>query len=857
MSVGLRVVRGPDWNLGNKDQGEGHVGTVVKDNGNETFQVVWDMGEQTTCRGGKDGKSDLIILDNAPAGVKHLSVACEECGKGTIIGIRWQCNSCNDVSLCTPCYMTDKHEVSHTFKRIDKPHASSVNVPKRAGSKKIKAAGIFPGATVMRGTDWEYSTQDGGNGQKGKVEDVRNFGSVAGGRNAVRVRWDKTGEANVYRVGCKGKVDLKCVSEGSGTYYYKDHLPVLGKSGSSGSPNASPRSPVGRGAGGDTLLQIGDKCVVDMPEEALKECIGEVGTIKGFVGDSAIEVQYDDRSYQFYAGAVSKVYPIRVGDVVRVGKDEKKAILLQKNHGGWNADMKQALGLVGKVVKIDSDGDVAVAFGNNAWVFNPALLTPAPGETPNQLSGEVDFSKSTSEDPREELGDNLGRLMAHLLLLGALERQTIGPEQMVVAAAKGDLEAVQMCIRRNKDLVNCTFKDITPLIIACHEGNENIVKVLLQNGANINGTNEKGTTALLAALSGKEESIAILLVKNKANVNVSDANNRTPAHAAAYTGLCSALKVVLEAGGNPNRQDDDGDTPLHDAIEKRNDRAAAIILSHPRLDLTITNKKGFTPLILAAFKGHDFAAERIVGKAPDLVNFQNKDNHCALHVAAVNNHQEIASMLVLKGKAKLDLRNNNGMTACHLAAYEGHADLVKILVENGANFEIKDGDGDTVFHCAMRIKQNEGGLFLQLVGLTINNRQLENEKFKIVIMLLDKGANYNAKNNRGATPLQVCPSERLKNAVVEAIKKRQRTPQQQAASNMAEAMNELFQELLSLPCAVCKENVANVRFLPCKHKITCRACCFRVNRCPMCRQPIAERIDPQGRRLVPEPCQVQ
>lgn len=35
---------------------------------------------------------------------------------------------------------------------------------------------------------------------------------------------------------------------------------------------------------------------------------------------------------------------------------------------------------VGKVVKIDSDGDVAVAFGNKAFVFNPACCIAAPGE---------------------------------------------------------------------------------------------------------------------------------------------------------------------------------------------------------------------------------------------------------------------------------------------------------------------------------------------------------------------------------------------------------------------------------------------------------------------------------------------
>lgn len=42
---------------------------------------------------------------------------------------------------------------------------------------------------------------------------------------------------------------------------------------------------------------------------------------------------------------------------------------------------------MGKVVKIDSDGDVAVAFGNKAWVFNPACCEPASGQKVYEISG--------------------------------------------------------------------------------------------------------------------------------------------------------------------------------------------------------------------------------------------------------------------------------------------------------------------------------------------------------------------------------------------------------------------------------------------------------------------------------------
>ena len=40
----------------------------------------------------------------------------------------------------------------------------------RRKSKKISARGIFPGARVVRGVDWQWEDQDGGNGRKGKVK---------------------------------------------------------------------------------------------------------------------------------------------------------------------------------------------------------------------------------------------------------------------------------------------------------------------------------------------------------------------------------------------------------------------------------------------------------------------------------------------------------------------------------------------------------------------------------------------------------------------------------------------------------------------------------------------------------------
>lgn len=43
----------------------------------------------------------------------------------------------------------------------------------RRKSKKITARGIFPGARVVRGVDWQWEDQDGGNGRRGKATEIQ------------------------------------------------------------------------------------------------------------------------------------------------------------------------------------------------------------------------------------------------------------------------------------------------------------------------------------------------------------------------------------------------------------------------------------------------------------------------------------------------------------------------------------------------------------------------------------------------------------------------------------------------------------------------------------------------------------
>ncbi len=74
LEVGLRVVRGPDWRWGDQDGGEGSVGTITKNGGDEpvgkqkAVVVQWDAGNRCNYRIGLDDKYDLRVYDSGSIG---------------------------------------------------------------------------------------------------------------------------------------------------------------------------------------------------------------------------------------------------------------------------------------------------------------------------------------------------------------------------------------------------------------------------------------------------------------------------------------------------------------------------------------------------------------------------------------------------------------------------------------------------------------------------------------------------------------------------------------------------------------------------------------------------------------------
>ena len=81
----------------------------------------------------------------------------------------------------------------------------SIPVGKRQGATKIEARGMFKGAKVTRGPDWEWKEQDNQSPMEGEVTEVTSWSDETN-NDAVRVNWNIGPTGNIYRLGTNGKV---------------------------------------------------------------------------------------------------------------------------------------------------------------------------------------------------------------------------------------------------------------------------------------------------------------------------------------------------------------------------------------------------------------------------------------------------------------------------------------------------------------------------------------------------------------------------------------------------------------------------------------------------------------------------
>jgi ankyrin repeat protein len=218
----------------------------------------------------------------------------------------------------------------------------------------------------------------------------------------------------------------------------------------------------------------------------------------------------------------------------------------------------------------------------------------------------------------------------------------------------------------------------TPLHFAAKNGDIQIVDMLLKRGARINAKNYDGHTPLHIAITHNKMEITELLVNQGAAVNATNNDGITPLHQALETCSEDIINLLLSRVANVNARDGDGRTYIHIAAVRGILQIGNHLLKNGAyVDSAYTSyvQKGFTPLFLAVVNGHEKVVKLLLERGAN-IEAQDKDRKTVLHLA-VQKGLEIFVKLLLEYGAKVDAEDKTGRTVLCSAVLKGHSVIIE------------------------------------------------------------------------------------------------------------------------------------------------------------------------------------
>jgi len=201
--------------------------------------------------------------------------------------------------------------------------------------------------------------------------------------------------------------------------------------------------------------------------------------------------------------------------------------------------------------------------------------------------------------------------------------------------------------------------------------------------------------------------------------------------------------------------------PIHDAAEAGKVNEVRRLLDSGA-DVDGASDAGLAPLHAAAIWGHRDVAELLLSKGAD-VNARDGNGMTPLHFAANGDHRNLSAVLVEKGAA-VDAKARNGWTPLHVAALWGHASVARILLAHGADVNARGEDAASPLRgsaSTSRCHKDVPGLLMKKGGsgdakfpngMTPLDAAALNDQKELALLLIEKGADVNAKARKDWTP---------------------------------------------------------------------------------------------------------
>lgn len=178
------------------------------------------------------------------------------------------------------------------------------------------------------------------------------------------------------------------------------------------------------------------------------------------------------------------------------------------------------------------------------------------------------------------------------------------------------------------------------------------------------------------------------------------------------------------------------------ASNQGEEEVVTALLDRGARDVNAADEEGHTALLLEAEAGHRENVKRLLqhGAKPD----GDPRPWASPLMAAIDKNRDIElARILLDAGAKVD-PGPHGITPLSLAAENAQPAIVRLLLQRGANVNASDSDGDTPLMAVMR------------AGDGNENKALRKEAQRVIIrLLLAKKADPNAWNRFGASALSI------------------------------------------------------------------------------------------------------
>lgn len=230
-------------------------------------------------------------------------------------------------------------------------------------------------------------------------------------------------------------------------------------------------------------------------------------------------------------------------------------------------------------------------------------------------------------------------------------------------------------------------------------------------------------------------------------------------HDAARIGDLKKVRKLLKH--NPDlvfSKDSDGETPLQlAAVNNRKDVVELLLANGAAVGAK--DNKGWAPLHFAAEFGYREVVELLLSSKAD-VNAGTNDGITPLHLAARIGRKDIVGLLLANGAAVNAKDITAGDTPLHWAAIYCNKDAAELLLANKTEVNASNRGGLTPLHMAARWEH-------QAALAAYASRMMHHSRVNVypeidtdmVTLLLANGAEINAKDTKGWTPLHYAQSQ--------------------------------------------------------------------------------------------------